>query len=468
MTKKTIRKGFQDRIKAMIHSLRDGIVSGQLSVGTYLPSEDDLEKRFQLGNNSVRRGLEALVEEGLIEKIPRVGNKVKMLPEQMKLTVRFGYCSELTESTIIDSIVERFHSQYPQIAIQLVALPLYGYGGALMQYMEAGMLDVVMMSNTNYQDFVEAECTELFEPLDAADVCHPFLTKPFTVNGRLLVQPFIYSPVILCYNKAHFREKLLPEPDGSWTWDDLFEAGKRLAVQERRFGFYFYLPSRNRWPVFMLQSGAAVKPDGSGRYRLRESAVLEGLELCRKMLADADVFPRMLSESDADAEALFKEEKVSVIMTTYYFLNELKRSSLLFEVAPLPRLNNSKTPLVITGLAVNSRSAHKEAAKRLLQFLASYEIQLMLRKSTYYLPAHRLVAETQEEELDYRPARFMMYREIASTYSMINEIGLSNRQLKLIQREVMLFLSNVYDQERFCRRLEQLLNEPVTQAGNAT
>ncbi|WP_186446004.1 extracellular solute-binding protein [Paenibacillus cremeus] len=462
MQKKKTRKGYQLRLDEMIQALRDDIISGRLAIGAFLPSESDLEKQFQIGNSSVRKGLEQLVDEGLIEKIPRVGNRV-ISPGPERVTIKFGYFGSLGKQVEMEALIKEFHAQFPHIQVQSLELPSGNFSKALKEYMEAELLDVVLINNNTFQDFVEKDCTPLFEPLEAGDSFPSFLTEPFSREGQLLVQPFVYSPVVLCYNKHHFQEQGVPEPDRSWSWNDLFRYGEQLAIPNERFGFYFYLPSRNRWPIFLLQSGSEFHKDETGSYQLRGTPLMDGLEECRELLRRTDVFPAMLSESSDDAEAFFQDEKVSMIMTTYFFLNEMKQAQVQFDVAPLPlpHVGDNKTLLIIVGLAVNSKSKSKEAAKRFVQFLSSYEMQLRLRTRTLNIPAHERASESSQDELAYRPSRFSMYRELEPTYHLITALGLRNEQLKAIQRDVMLFLSGFHDRETLCDRVERKLRESV-------
>ncbi|MDF2652655.1 MAG: regulatory protein GntR [Paenibacillus sp.] len=459
MQKRLSRKHFRVRLEDMIVTLRQEILSGKAAIGSYLPSESDLEKRFELSNASVRNGLKILVEEGFIEKIARVGNRVISPSYEQKTVIKFGYVQTFAGLVEMEELLVEFAKQYPHIVVHPIELPSGSYSKSLKQYMEAELLDCVMINNNNFQDFVENDCTHLLEPIAQMDDLYPFLTEPFQQGGHTLVRPFNYSPVVLCYNKKHFEQSQVPLPDSSWGWRDLFTYGQQLSVKNERFGFYFYLPSRNRWPIFMLQSGTSFQTDDSGNYRLHGSKIIESLEACRDLLAMTDVFPRILSESNADAEALFLEEKVSVIMTTYFFLNQLRASNISFEVSPLPGLQDSSTLLIINGLAVNSRSSNKEAAKLLIDFLTSYEIQLMLRRKTLNITAHRRAMEWEGEESGYRPSRFFLYREMIPTFRLITELGLSNYQLKSIQRDIMLFLSGLQNSAVLSTRLEHLLIE---------
>jgi len=464
MKKRISRKHFRLRIDEMIATLRQEIMSGKYAVGSYLPSENDLEERFELSNASVRNALKVLVDEGLIEKIARVGNRVTSPPPGRETVIKFGYVHDIADLVEMERLLAEFHRLHPQIRVQPVELPSSSYSQTLKEYMDSGLLDAVIMNNNNFQDFAEQGSLDLLERVEPMEDGYPFLTKPFQRGEDILVQPFIYSPVVLCYNKDHFDEAGVPVPDSSWTWRDLFACGRRIAVKNERFGFYFYLPSRNRWPIFMLQSGARFEADAEGRFRLPHGTrLVESLETCKEVLGMTDVFPRILSESDADAEALFLKGKVSVIMTTYFFLNQLRASGIAFDVSPLPGLHDSSTLLIVNGLAVNSKSANKGAARLLVDFLTSYETQLYLRRHTLNITAHRRAMAYNGDEAIYRPSRFYLYREIFPTLRLITELGLTNVQLKSIQRDIMLFLSGLQDGESLRVQLESLLNPTATE-----
>src|SRR5690606_14286086 len=102
--------------------------------------------------------------------------------------------------------------------------------------------------------------------------------------GIQLAKPLIFSPIILAYNRDHFIEADVPEPDGSWTWADTLQHASELTVPEKRHGIYFYLLSDNRWPAFLLQSGFIYGKDdctvdGPARTRL-----LESIRLCKHII----------------------------------------------------------------------------------------------------------------------------------------------------------------------------------------
>ncbi|WJH32818.1 GntR family transcriptional regulator [Paenibacillus sp. CC-CFT747] len=72
------RSEYMARTQQLIAYIKEEIRSGSRKEGDYLPSEVELGRIFSLSKESVRKALDVLVEEGLIVKIRRVGNKVRL------------------------------------------------------------------------------------------------------------------------------------------------------------------------------------------------------------------------------------------------------------------------------------------------------------------------------------------------------------------------------------------------------
>jgi multiple sugar transport system substrate-binding protein len=457
MSEKPSRATFRTRLDETVNTLRDEILTGKRSVGEYLPSEIVLADQFQLSRNSIRKGLDILVSEGYIEKVPRIGNRVTRPLTEGVTTIKFGYHLSVIKEAEIHELIADFHKLYPHIRVQAFVLPYSGYHAVVQEYMQNDMLDVVTMNNTEYQGFIEDDRADLFEPFETDPELYPFLSRQIDGKGTSFLKPFIFSPVVLCYNRDHFREKGLAEPDSGWNWKDLLDVAVKLADGTDRYSFYFHLLSNNRWPVFLLQSGVRFERNGSGKYGICRSRLMDSLVACRNIIYHQGIFPNFISENDADAEELFLQKKVSMIMTTYLNMNLLQKADFAFDVAPLPFLNDAKSLLLIIGLAMNRNTREKGAAKTLVDYLLSYPAQLKIRQKTLSLPSRKIAAEWMGKELFYRPSRFHMYREIIPSFRLISELHLSITELETLNRELRLFWSRMEDEESVCRRLEALM-----------
>ncbi|SDE44861.1 multiple sugar transport system substrate-binding protein [Paenibacillus sp. UNCCL117] len=451
------RKTFRIRQEDMLKQLREEIVSGEKPAGSYLPSEKTLAEQFGLSNKSVRQVLDILVDERLIEKKPRIGNVVVNRQEQQTITLKLGHHSPILHESELKDLLAAFHKKHPHIHVQDVVLPSGSNPEVLKPYLDHGIIDVMTLNDYEFQNIVETGSGEYLTPLEPRPDIYPFLSEAFTADGRLLAQPFLFSPTILCYNRDHFTENGLPEPDDSWSWDDLFEAAGMLAEKNERIGFYFSYSQRNRCVALLLQHGAAFERDDEGRVKLCGTGLMNGIRFYKDVISNR--IPPLPYEQEANfhAEDLLGQGKVSMIITTYLGINHLRKYKVNFEVAPLPGYDHPATHVIAIGLAVNRQSPNLEAARLLVDFLTQYSTQLVIRQKTLSLPAWQAAAEWAGEESIYRPSRFALFRELIPGFRYGGELGLSESEWNVFFKEVFMYWSGLETEESFCRRMEELL-----------
>ncbi|WP_309120479.1 extracellular solute-binding protein [Paenibacillus sp.] len=443
MENKPSRTTFRERMDEMIRTLRSDIVTGKLQSGTFLPSIHQLSKQYRLSINSVQKGLDELVAESLIERIPRVGIRVTDTREHKAVSISVGYYPTLVDDIDLNRLTERFQLRYPHIRVKLVPLQLSNYFDVADYYLKNEIVDVIAINQIHFRQFFEADgdLEDRFEPLEEDDGHYPYLSDPYRANGRLLVKPVIFSPVVLCYNKRHFAERGVPEPPMDWKWSEFMECLELLKGEHGDviLPFYFYPSTSNRWPIFILQSGVDFAAQRSGKLDWSCSPILDSIQTCYDLIHRQKMFSILLSENDFGVERLFAQQKVSVMMTSYFNLNRMRNADLAFDVAPLPYVHTPKTLLLTIGLALNRRSKQKEAGRTFIDFVTSAESQLHIRKHTYSIPALRQAAEWEGEEARYRPPRFGMYRDISHTYAQLYDL-----ELRSDDRERLLAAMNMY------------------------
>ena len=122
MAGKPKRSTFRTRLEDMVTTLRSDILTRKTSARRLLLSELTLAQRFQLSKNSVRKGLEALLDQKMIEKAPRIGTRVVGTGRNEKLTLKFGYYPTLTLEANLLELVEKFQQQHPHIVVQMIPL----------------------------------------------------------------------------------------------------------------------------------------------------------------------------------------------------------------------------------------------------------------------------------------------------------------------------------------------------------
>lgn len=457
MKTKQSRKTFRIRQEEMKSRLRQDILEGVRRPGEFLPSEKDLSDRFALSNKIVRDVLAELAAEGLIEKKPRIGSVVSQRSEPERVVVKLGHHGSTLQESALKALLAGFEALYPHIRVQDVTLP--GHDPEVLKpYLAHGLIDVLTLNDAELRAFGETGDADGLLPLEGDSECYPFLAGAMTSGGALLARPFTFSPTILCYNRAHFREREMWEPDSSWGWDELLGAADRLTVPQERAGFHFSATQRNRLAVFLLQNGAKAERDAAGRLRMHDTRMLAGIRRYKEIVMDR--MAPLMSERDAGfrVEELFAQGKLSMMLTTYYGLNALRQADIAYDIAPLPRLADPVTLVIAIGLAVNRHSPRAAEARLLAEYLTGPAAQAIIRRDTLSLPAVRASVDESgvggAGEGASRPSRFGMYREIIPTFRFGDALGLMEREWRWFLPEVMLYLSGLQTEGAFCDKVE--------------
>lgn len=449
--KRTVSRSKADR---MIATLREEIVTSKWAIGDFLPSEAALSEQYEISPNTVRKGLNQLVAEGYIEKVSRIGAKVISASKSELITLQFGYFTDLMDYEIpFDELVADFYEKHPNIRLHPVDISSRKGVSRIKEQID--QLDVMEVASS-FADTLVGE--QVLQPLEPKEGLYPFLTSCFVSEGKLCAMPYIFTPTIFCYNKQHFEDHHMPEPNSSWTWDDVREAGMKLSDGKTRFGLYFHVTRDLRWLPFLLQSGMVFKRDAQGNYNLRDPRLAESMSCIRRLVNDPQLFPSFLGEDEQDEQTLFLRQKISMVLTTYDRLYMFRDAPFAYDISPLPYLRKPRTLLNTVALAIKSSSRQKEAARLFIDYMLSYETQLKIRLRTTRIPALMKAAEWQENEpLLRRPSRFHMYREIIPTFGYLNELRMSSTNLGIMRNELKYYWGGLEELDTVLDRLEQQL-----------
>jgi multiple sugar transport system substrate-binding protein len=450
----------RQRLNRMVEQLRDDIaVRGKYAPGQFLPSELALVKQYGLSNKTVRKGLEQLMAEGLIEKIPRVGSVVTDRANPKPATLMLGVMGSLERDMKLGAMLGGFSRLHPEVRIETVRIPSSGFADMAEPLLAEGVLDAFMINDELFWALTQNGDASPLAPLPRRDDVYPFLNESFTHNGELLAQPLLFSPVVLAYNKDHFREAGIPEPDGSWTWEDALRHGESLSLPPERFGLVFYPLSNNRWPLFLLQSGMPFAAKSGEPFRLEGTPLMDSIRLFKTLIRNRTVFPDFIAESSNDYIDLFRLGKASMTLATYMALNDFAFEDLNYDITPVPFMREPATLLTAIGIAVNKRSRNPEAAAKLAGYLASASSQRMIRNETLSIPAVKPIAEADPEEAGglNRPRRFPMYRNIVPSFRRHRDLMLAPGAFGRLRELLKRYWSDLIDERSLCCELEQIV-----------
>lgn len=472
------RNEFQEKYDEFLHELKQEIVSGRLQPGEYILPENTLSQKYDLSRVSIRKALAELVEDGLIEKIAGKGNRVK-LPDENAVpeTLKLGWFSHSYEIDIVRRIIGLFEEKHPFVKVELEVLPEHEYTTALAQAIELGQgPDAFMVSDKHIREWIDLQKTPLLagyvpEGLHPERDSYPAVFQLFEQDGVPLAAPFIFSPVMICYNRAIFRDIGMDEDEGGGnpvqSWEDLLHIASACTKAPEadgtteQYGFCFSA-SPNRWPVFMLQNGGTVMSADRSRSTFSDPATVEAIDFCVQLMYKHQVSPIYSHGSNHLAESLFMKQRVAMILTTYYFMNEFRDHPIEWDVLPLPERKRRATLLLGGGLAVNSHSAKPRLARQLVDYMTGLEAQTLLKQHGCTIPMRKAVAE-DDSLLNplIHPPHYNRFADVMPYAVTLRDLHLTERDVLELQEEMHLLWANMEGAQQACERIEQVLNRKL-------
>ena len=460
---------FESRYNKFIHEVKQEIITGKIKPGEFILPENTLSKEYALSRVSIRKALAELVEEGLIEKIAGKGNRVTLPDDTQKQTLTLGWFSNSYEIEVIKQIIQRFEQLNPYIKINLEILPNDQYVYNLMQSFKHGTgPDVFMVSDYHYRQLMETDHLDLIDPylpahIDPMKDSYHQVFRMFSTENKMHVTPFVFSPVMICYNKRIFEKAGVLNDFHIEDWNDLLEVSRKTTHElnednlVNEYGFCFS-SSTNRWPVFLLQNKGSFKDSTGTKPVMNSKENIEALEFCVDLMYKHQVSPIFSHGSNDLAENLFMREGAAMILTTYYFMNEFRDHKIQWDVIPPPKNKEVGTLLLGGALGVHVDSPNKPAAHALIDFMVSEEAQILIKKNGCTIPMLRKVAEdNQLLQPDIHPEHYNAFIETMPVAKTIKDLYLTIEEFELIEREMHFLWANMEKPEETCQRIQQLL-----------
>lgn len=467
------KSDFEDRYNKFIRDLKEEIISGRIRPGEFILPENTLSKEYDLSRVSIRKALAQLVEEGLIEKIPGKGNRVTIPHDTKKQTINLGWFSDSYEIEIVEQIIERFEQLNPYIKVNLQILPNSQYVYNLTESIGAGNgPDVFVVSDYHFRQLAETKQLGIIESFLPENInpekdSYDKVFEMFTYDQKLLVTPFVFSPVMICYNQKMFEKAGIPEKVKMETWDDLLDIARRNTKDLDgnqlidQYGFCFSSLT-NRWPVFLLQNNGRFMSEDRSKSRMNSKENIEALDFCVDLMYKHQVSPIFSHGSNVLAENLFMRERAAMILTTYYFMNEFRDHKIKWDILPPPKQAAPATLLLGGALGINADSQVKEAAQALVSYMVSTEAQTMVKQNGCTIPVLRFVAEDNYLlQPGVHPPHYNAFKDIMPHAVTVKDLNVTIKELELIESELHLLWANMEKADVSCKRIDDMLNEGV-------
>lgn len=386
------RNDFMVRYQALKDELRGEILSGRIKTGEYILPENTLSAQYNLSRVSVRKVLAELVEEGLIEKISGKGNRVTV-PESglaVRETIKLAWFSTSYEIDIVREIVELYKASQPFADVELITIPEASYMEMITQQIDNGDgPDVFMVSDMQFRNLLDMGKADLLHPyisdqMNPQSDSYPKVYELFEHEGQRMITPFLFSPVVICYNESLFDKAGIRQQNPIQNWQDLLDSAKACTLDldgdDRidHYGFCFS-SSSHRWPVFMLQNDGTLMSD-EHQCNMNNVNTIDALQFCLDLMYKEQVSPIYSHGSEYMAEALFVKERVAMILSTYYFMNEFRGSTMRWDVCSVPENKSEGTLLLGGGLGINKNSPKLKLVESFVDYMVGIDAQTLLKK----------------------------------------------------------------------------------------
>lgn len=463
---------FLIRYQTLRDDLRGEILSGKIKPNEYILPENTLSQKYNISRVSVRKVLAELVEEGLIEKITGKGNRVTIPKDGLpvKEKIRLAWFSTSYELEIVKEIIGKYNASQPFAEAELSIIPESSYMESITQLIEGeDGPDVFMISDSHFRQLLDMGKAHLLHPylsdkMDPQTDSYPKLYELFEFDGQPIITPFLFSPVVVCYNKRLFEQAGISGQDPIHNWTALVDTAKSCTKDTDgdgridHYGFCFS-SSPHRWPVFMLQNEGTLISDNN-ECNIDNRNTIEALQFCLDLMYKEQVSPIYSHGSEYMAEALFVKERVAMILSTYYFMNEFRGSTMQWNVCPVPEQKSEGTLLLGGGLGINKNSQRLKLTESFVDFMVGTEAQTLIKKLGCTIPALKHVAE-DDSLLDWaiHPKNYNVFQEIMPYTRTLLELKMNTSEFDLLRNEMQLMWMNIEDPGEACGRIVQLINE---------
>lgn len=203
------------------------------------------------------------------------------------------------------------------------------------------------------------------------------LVNIYNFNGNQYAVPKDYDTIGLWYNKTMFDKAGVKYPDDSWTWDDLYNAAKKLTKKDKsQYGFLAPLHNQEGYYNFVYQNGGTIiTNDKKSGYD--DPKTIEAMEYYVKFVKEG-LSPQEFGDAERATDmqnglcamGLFGSWNLSGFASNDYMAKN-------FDVTVLPSAKDGKRASIFNGLgnAIAANTKHPDEAWKWVEYLGSKEGQ---------------------------------------------------------------------------------------------
>lgn len=434
----------EDKITTTRNYILDLLERGELKGGDKLPGARAIAASIKVSFVKVQQALDKLVQDGILETIPRQGTFVQLNWESRILQTNFSLFTRLPWMDRFEKLLAvripqlRLCRKFPQSVFELrTTLDL--------QRERNEYLDLQPIFDRVYPD------KSLF-------FNHPF--KNFYIDRKLAGIPFIFSPRVMFYNPELLKKYGCPEPQQGWTWDDFMQSVRKMRAQNVPGSEIFNWEAKiSQWINFVFRAGGClISSSPSEPVAIDHPRTRYGLQLYTELLHELNV-----SWDDTyydDIEQCHVEQfaagKLAFMLSVRESLAVFRRAGFdCWKTVSLPMINDGVdiTAQATDLICIRKNCTDPALAENFVRFMLSEEVQDFIGMEKYGIPIRKSSAF---KSIDTESPRDMLF--LSETNKISAQYNISSSEMSsLIEEGIRRIWRNNLDLEQATGELAQAI-----------
>lgn len=279
----------------------------------------------------------------------------------------------------LQTIVDAFEAENPDITVEVTTLPYGDYGTALQTDLAAGTVSDVF--DVEYSNYASYQANGVLAPLEVAnaDAYRQSLIEAYSTDGTSYALPSSFSDVVLYYNADLFDAAGLDYPTNDWTWADEKAAAEALTDQaagvwgdHQPISFYEYYK-------VLAQNGGQFLNDDKTAVAFNTP---EGIEAAQWLVGKSGTVMPTIEQGQGTADFdtnLFKDGKLAMLHTGIWVFGAVADVAFNWDIAVEPGNTVQASAVFSNAVGVSATSEHIEAATKWAEFLTSSDVMVQTR-----------------------------------------------------------------------------------------
>ncbi|MGE5585681.1 MAG: ABC transporter substrate-binding protein [Bacillota bacterium] len=229
------------------------------------------------------------------------------------------------------------------------------------------------------------------------------LIKAYEYEGALYGFPKDFDTIALAYNKDLFDKAKVAYPNEHWTWDDYLKAAQALTVRDARgrtvqFGTVSANAVQTNWYNFVLSNGGKMLNEDRTKAVINRPEAVEAIQFLVDLVLKYKVSPAAGATAElgvSNLNELFTTQRAAMLPIGSWYPIRFKDVPFNWGLAPMPKGAKGNGGM-IHGLAhvISAYTKHKDAAWRLVRFMATDDAQQVWGKTGTVIPAKKSAQES--------------------------------------------------------------------------